>query len=142
MEIEFSFREERSSIFGPINRPVVEVVYFNGEKEADGTPYLDSGADVSLIPKSLGELLGLSIEKGDAISEMNGVGEIGVPVIIKKINLRIGTKVLSTRIAWALVEEVPLLLGRIDIFNIFDITFKRNEKTLFSERGKQQKEAV
>ncbi|HLC80566.1 MAG TPA: hypothetical protein VJG31_02230 [Candidatus Nanoarchaeia archaeon] len=142
MEVEFSFREEHSSIFGPINRPVVEVVYFNRDKEVEGIPYLDSGADVSLIPKSLGEFLGLSMEKGDSISEMKGVGEIGIPVIIKKINLRIGTKVLDTRIAWALIEEVPLLIGRIDIFNIFDITFKRNEKTLFSERGNIKKEAL
>ena len=110
MEVEFAFRKERSSIFGQINRPVVEVVYSNGSKEAEGTPYLDSGADVSLIPKSLGEFLGLSIEKGDAISEMNGIGAMGVPVVIKKINLQIGTKVIDTRIAWALVEEVTLLL--------------------------------
>ncbi|MBS3119107.1 retropepsin-like domain-containing protein [Candidatus Woesearchaeota archaeon] len=142
MEIEFAFREEKSNVFGIIFRPVVDIVYISNGKEVEGTAYIDSGADISLIPRALGEDLGLKIEKGDSISEMSGIGKPGVPIVIKTIKLRLGDKTFNTRIAWALVEEVPLLLGRIDIFNIFDITFKRNEKTLFSERGNITKEAA
>ncbi len=142
MEIEFAFREEKSNVFGIVFRPVVDLVYISGGKEVEGTAYIDSGADISLIPLALGEDLGLKIEKGDSISEMSGIGKGGVPIVIKTIKLRVGDKIINTRVAWALVEEVPLLLGRIDIFNIFDITFKRNEKTLFSEQRKVKKEAV
>ncbi len=142
MEIEFAFREEKSNVFGIVFRPVVDLVYISDGKEVEGTAYIDSGADISLIPLALGEDLGLKIEKGDSISEMSGIGKEGVPIVIKTIKLRVGDKIINTRVAWALVEEVPLLLGRIDIFNIFDITFKRNEKTLFSEQRKVKKEAV
>ena len=47
--------------------------------------------------------------------------------------MKIGDKIIETRIAWALVEEVPLLLGRTDVFNLFDICFKKNEKTVFAD---------
>lgn len=133
MEIEFDFREEQSRIFGPISRPVAEITFINGEKKVLEYPYVDSGADISLMPKSVGDFLGFEIEKTDQITEIKGIGERGVPIIIKKAKIRIGEKLLETRIAWALIEEVPLLLGRTDVFNLFDICFKKNKKTVFKE---------
>ncbi|MBI2652502.1 hypothetical protein HYX00_03460 [Candidatus Woesearchaeota archaeon] len=94
---------------------------------------MDSGADISLISKSVGDLLGLKIENNDKITEAKGIGERSVPIIIKKIKMKIGDKLLETRIAWALIEEVPLLLGREDVFNLFDICFKKNKKTVFMD---------
>ena len=36
------------------------------------------------------------------------------------------------RVAWSLTEDVPLVLGRLDVFNEFDIFFKeREEKVIF-----------
>ena len=133
MEIEFDFREEQSRIFGQILRPVAEVTFINNEKEVLEYPYVDSGADISLIPKSVGNFLGFEIGKADEITEIKGIGERGVPIIIKKAKIRIGEKLFETRIAWALIEEVPLLLGRTDVFNLFDICFEKNKKTIFRE---------
>jgi len=133
MEVEFDYREEHSRLFGSILRPVARVILINGEREFPEHVYVDSGADISLIPKSVGEALGFEIQKTDQIIELKGVGKRSVPVIIKKIKMKIGDKLLSnTRIAWALIEEVPMLLGREDVFNLFDICFKKNKKTTFS----------
>lgn len=41
--------------------------------------YVDSGADVTLIPKSFGELLGFRLESSK-IQEIKGIGEGTVPV--------------------------------------------------------------
>lgn len=133
MEIEFDFREEISKIFGPIKRPVVEVIFKHKGKEILEYPYVDSGADISLIPKSVGDFLGFEIEKTDTITEIKGIGEHGIPIIIKRVMMEIGDKQFETRIAWALIEEVPLLLGRTDVFNFFTISFTRNIKTIFKE---------
>ena len=132
MEIEFDFREEQSRLFGPILRPVAEIVFVNGNKEILESVYVDSGADVSLMPKSVGDALGFTIEKSDNIIEIKGVGERGIPVVLKKLKMKIGETFIETRIAWALIEEVPLLLGRVDVFNFFDICFKKNKKTVFT----------
>lgn len=132
MEIVFDFREEVSRIFGPIKRPVAEVIFKNNEKEILEYPYVDSGADISLISKSVGDSLGFTIEKTDEITEIKGISEREVPIIIKNVKMKIGEKIFDTRIAWALIEEVPLLLGRTDVFNLFDISFNKNTKTIFS----------
>lgn len=132
MEIVFDYREEISRIFGPIKRPVAEVIFKNNDKEILEYSYVDSGADISLISKSVGDSLGFTIEKSDEITEIKGIGERGVPIIIKNVKMKIGEEIFDTRIAWALIEEVPLLLGRTDVFSLFDIVFKRNIKTIFS----------
>lgn len=77
--------------------------------------YIDSGADITLIPRQLGETLGFEIA-GDEIIEIGGLGDAKVPVIIKTVTMLLGEKKINCRIAWALVEEVPPLLGRTDLF--------------------------
>lgn len=42
---------------------------------------------------------------------------------MKKIVLVLDGKEIAARVAWALVEDVPLLLGRVDIFSQFRIIF-------------------
>lgn len=133
MEIDFDFKEEQSGLFGNILRPVARIILVNGEIEVPEHAYVDSGADVSLIPKSIGDLLEFKIKDEDSVEEIKGIGERGVPIIVKKLRMKIGEKAFETRVAWALIEEVPLLLGRTDVFNLFDICFKKNKKTVFTE---------
>ena len=133
MDIEFDFKEEQSKIFGPILRPVVRIVLINEGIEFPENVYVDSGADISIIPKSIGEILRFKIEKTDKINEIKGIGERSVPIIIKRIKIKIEEKIFESRIAWALIEDVPLLLGRTDVFNLFDICFKKNKRTLFKD---------
>lgn len=59
----------------------------------------------------------------------------GVPVVYRKVKLQIEEIKFSCRIAWAQTNEVPSVLGRIDVFNKFDIEFKQKEKkVLFKEK--------
>lgn len=131
MEIEFSFKKENSRIFGLIPRPVARIILINGKIEVPEMVYVDSGADITLIPRSVGELLNFKVEADDKIEEIKGIGERGIPIVIKKVKIKIGEKLIDARVAWSLVEEVPLLLGRVDIFKLFDITFEKERKTVF-----------
>ena len=47
--------------------------------------------------------------------------------------MRIGDMELEPRVAWALIEETPPLLGRLDIFDKFNITFKEKEGKIIFE---------
>lgn len=89
-------------------------------------PYIDSGADVTMIPLSFGKLLGLKVSN----SEINKIGGIrgSVPVAYRKLPVRIGGYQITISVAWALIEEVPPLLGRTDIFDKFNITFKQTKR--------------
>lgn len=130
MEIEFNHRLEHSRIFGSVLRPVARIIFYsNNDSEVPQWVYVDSGADLTIIPKSLGDLLGFELTDNE-IREVKGVGERGIPVILKKAKIKIGEREVEATIAWSLIEEVPLLLGRKDVFDNFEITFKDN-KTIF-----------
>ncbi len=79
--IEFSYRKEYSPVLGHIYRPSAEVILKHNDKIVLFYPYIDSGADITLIPRSLGEMLGLKIS--DDIVELGGLGNNKVAVLIK-----------------------------------------------------------
>lgn len=133
MEIEFDFRKEESSIFGPILRPVARIFLIKGKIKVPEIFYVDSGADVTLIPKSVGEILGFKVKSPNEISEIKGIGERGIPIVIRDVVLQIDKIKIKTKIAWSLIEEVPLLLGREDFFKYFDIIFAKNRRTIFRQ---------
>lgn len=131
MEVEFSFRKERSDLFGSVWRPVARVIVIHRRRRIPQLFYVDSGADVTLIPKSVGDLLGLTLASSQEIREIKGIGERGVPIVIRRLQLQVGSKVFPVRVAWCLLEEVPLLLGRLDCFRLFTIAFRHNLATIF-----------
>jgi hypothetical protein len=134
--IKFKYQRERSNLLGVIHRPVAEVRF----KDFEDNPliafmYIDSGADITLIPRRFGEAIGLNFEEKD-IREISGVGKGSIPVVIREVDLRIGEHEFKARIAWALEESVPPLLGRLDVFDEFDVKFVQREKTIeFEVRG-------
>ncbi len=127
------YREERSSL-GIVLRPVAEVILEEDSFTVEIPMYVDSGADVSMIPFRFGRALGFKQEKGDTIQEVKGISGAGVPYILKEGILVLNGKRLKIRIAWALVEEVPMLMGRMDIFDKFRVVFdERNGWIDFEE---------
>lgn len=84
--IRYKFTEEKSSL-GKVLRPIAEVIL---EKDgfAVGMPmYIDSGADISMIPFRFGRALGFAQEELDAIVEIKGISGAGIPYILKKVGL-------------------------------------------------------
>jgi len=134
--IIFRYREERSKILGKIRRPVAEVKILSLKgKWVEFHPYIDSGADITLIPYTLGLYIGF--KSPSQIVELYGAGSMGVPVEIRRVKMRIGNVDLEPRVAWALIEETPPLLGRSEIFDKFNITFKEEEGIVVFEPIKQ-----
>ena len=136
MTIEFRYREEESEITGTILRPVAALQFKSRSGEwIEIRMYIDSGADMTLIPLSFGRLLGLELRKED-IKHLRGVGGGEVPVIIAKVDIRMDDVEFPIDIAWALEEDVPPLLGRTDLFDRFRIVFDQGEGVIiFEDKG-------
>jgi len=90
-------------------------------------------SDVKFTVSSVGELLGFRVEDEDKIETIRGVGGEGIAIIIKKVKVKIGDMEVPSRIAWSLTEDVSLLLGRLDVFDIFEILFRKNSSTTFRD---------
>jgi hypothetical protein len=120
--IRYRFKEEEGN-FGSVLRPVAEVILENKGLRIVIPMYIDSGADISLIPFKYGKILGFKQEEGDDIQEIKGVSGVSVPYILKRIILVLNGKKFKIRIAWSLIEEIPALMGRIDVFDKFRIIF-------------------
>ncbi len=94
---------------------------------------LDSGADDTVIPKDLSELLGLKEQKDETET-----GGIGGKVKVKKsrfsFRIRGGRENYSLDVPALVLQDsnvdVPLLLGRHGFFENFHITFKQNEEKI------------
>ena len=131
MNLEFAFRRERSDLFGFVWRPVARVTVIHRRRRVPQLFYVDSGADVTLIPKSVRDLLGLKLASPRETQQIRGIGEQGIPIVIRRLKLQVGPRIFPARIAWSLLEEVPLLLGRLDCFRLFEITFRKDLATRF-----------
>jgi len=97
--------------------------------------YIDSGADVTLLPMSFIRALKIKVEEED-IKEIRGIGEGKISVIIKEVKIKICDEIFDARIAIALIEDVPYLLGREDVFERFEVCFRqKNKKICFRYEG-------
>src|SRR3989338_4866030 len=95
---EFGYREEESGIFGKVIRPLI-TAEVKSEK-SDWQPfiaYIDSGADISVAPRSFGEALELDLSKN--VNEVKGIGDARVPISIHKVDLKINGKTLRISLA-------------------------------------------
>lgn len=65
MPIDFRYKKEQSTIFGDVFRPRAEVILKSRDCEIRASMYVDSGADITLIPRILGETLGFELGEGE-----------------------------------------------------------------------------
>jgi hypothetical protein len=101
--------------------PVARVTLRHGMKSFELDMTVDSGADLTMLPYQVG--LNLGFRKGTShVSRLSGISG-GTPYLLKKAALEIGPLRLHPRLAWAQSDDVPVLLGRTDVFDRLTVTF-------------------
>ncbi|MDE3090768.1 MAG: hypothetical protein KGJ80_15440, partial [Chloroflexota bacterium] len=105
-------------------------VFVNGDLALRLHPYLDSGADITVLPYRFGVRLGLTRHDASPL-EFSGEGGGTVPMVIRRIGLRIGTSpMVLVRVGWAQTDDVSLLLGRLDVFDHFTFEFNHTKQEI------------
>ncbi len=84
--------------------------------------YIDSGADLTLIPSDFGKLLGMNLDENR--SALAGVTGAPMKVSLQSAKIRIGASIQEAKVAVALRNDVPYLLGRDGVFKAFKIAFE------------------
>ncbi len=119
--IRFPYMIGTSELYGPIHRPSAMV--FIRSQRNNWLPHVmlvDSGSDFTLVPKSVGELLGFRKESHDRVFRAGGIGG-WIWVVKRRAEFKIGRHRFYADIGWAQTDQAPLLLGRADVFDRFDV---------------------
>ena len=127
--IRFRYQPERSQL-GIIFRPVATVRLRYKKTVIELPLYIDSGADISMIPYRFGKALRLQQTPRDRVRRIRGIAGRSVPYVVKRLNFVFGRRKITARVAWPMTEEVPLLLGRMDLFEKFRITFNERKRVV------------
>lgn len=135
--IRFPSTRGPSEIYGTLHRPNAKVYLLT--QRGTWLPHymlVDSGADYTLIPKSIGDFLGLRKKATEHLFKSGGVGGGSIWVVMRRVQMRIGPHQFPADVGWTNSDEVPLLLGRADVFDRFEVHFKQRERvTEFHWRG-------
>lgn len=126
------YKERESGIFGKTKRPLIDLYIFSEIKKdwlflAD--VLADSGADVSILPRTIGESLARDIKKGKYI-EIRGITPGAyTEVFIHRFTCKIGEAVFQTNFAVADSDDVLPIFGRFNGLDLFEVTFCNGKET-------------
>lgn len=95
---------------------------------------VDSGADISIIPRWTGEDLGLKIDENDYIEKAEGLNGT-VDYVIKNLTFKIDGHQFKAPVGWVQTEDVEdILLGREVVFDLFDVEFRQMDQEIIFKR--------
>lgn len=98
---------------------------------------VDSGADATSLPLSLAEELGISFARRKKVT-MGGVEGKGVVAYPGEVKIRIAEEEIKVR-CFFIESEIMPLLGRMDIFDQFNLIFdNRNQEIVFEKLNKEK----
>ena len=134
--VQFKFRPFLTDRLGLIYRPYATVTLRYGSHSVVDQFLVDAGADMTMIPMRIGNALRLPAPQPGEIIPLGGIGGF-LPAVHRKVIMEIGNHRLEARIAWAQSERSPLLLGRVDVFDFFKITFDQTARVTTFIRKKK-----
>ena len=127
----FDYKECDSGIFGKVKRPLIslDVKSFTGEWIHLRDVLADSGADISILPRDIGELLVKDVTKGKTIELRGIVPYAKLIVFIHNICFRLNGKEFIAPTAVAESNDVLPILGRTKGLDLFEAIFDKGRKT-------------
>lgn len=136
MDVDFDYDYIGDGLHGKIYRPVAKVTFKSPATNSFVSSWMvvDSGADQSVLPKSIALRLNISLEK-DCVKDITiGVGGTKNIYFMKtKIQATIGHFQKMVPIAFIESNDIPPLLGRLGFMEIFDVLFSKKHKVIFRE---------
>jgi len=133
-EIEFPYIQQESKIFGKILRPLIPIEIFSALSNdwiSIDEVLADTGADVTILPRFIGEMLVEDITTGEYI-EIRGITPSSALVaFLHQMKARISDKEFKLPIAIADSNTVPSIFGRVTGLDRFEVNFSNGEKVKF-----------
>ncbi|MEK6890668.1 MAG: hypothetical protein AABX03_00870 [Nanoarchaeota archaeon] len=131
MTISFKYKPVKIKSGKVIHKPIIPLI-INAKESIHTLGLLDSGSDITVIPKEIADEIGIEYKDYNEIS-----GLTGLPIKSREVKIKVtfgkGHEIYSFEIP-ALVplikKDIPLIIGRAGFFDHFKITFIESEKRL------------
>ena len=130
-DLFFPYKRVTSKVFGEVKIPVIKVFLCDG-KEIGIDAILDSGAVISVFPRSICDVIGINFEKGEKASIRTATGE-EIAISVLRVNFKIGDFGFKAIVGFAETEKIPYIIGRLDVFDELDIIFEK-ERVVLNKR--------
>lgn len=131
MTISFKYKTVKRPDGTKVKTPSIPIL-LNGKESFETIALLDSGADISAIPKAIAEILGLNLSGKK--TPAYGIGgkvdsiETKVEIVVEKghehYRFNIPVKVILGN------YDFPVLLGRLGFFSRFVISFDQSQEKI------------
>ena len=109
-----------------ILRPLLPVTLSHEGKSIEATGLIDSGSDISILPYSIGQRLGLIWDERRALIGLSG-NLRQTPAQGVGLMAQVGDfQSVMLMFAWIEAENAPLIFGQISFFMKFDVCFHRS----------------
>lgn len=90
---------------------------------------LDSGADTTMLTTFLAKSLGITFDTTKK-TKLYGIGERSIDAYPGNVSLRLEKEEVDVRCYFIEAKESTLLLGRLDVFDKFNILFNTQKKQI------------
>lgn len=120
--------------YGFIKSPIIPIEIYNGKNWRNVWVYVDSGAFNSILHAKEAVRLGVDYRQGRIIYNTAADGG-AIPVYLHKMPIKIGSIKIIASIGFS--EKLGInfnLLGRKDIFNQFNITFRDQQNEIIFQK--------
>ncbi|MBI2652891.1 retroviral-like aspartic protease [Candidatus Woesearchaeota archaeon] len=129
----FKYQEEKSSLFGIIKRPLVELDIYS-KKLGKWVPFkrvlADTGADICLLPRFMGNLLVEEVTTGIYKRIRGIVPNTYLNGFIHDLRIRMGNKEFTAPVFIADSEDVTPIFGRGKALDLFKACFDGNSTSI------------
>ena len=126
----FDYKEQESGIFGKVLRPLIDFEAYSVVRNKwmiVENVLADTGADVSILPKDLGEALVGDLTKGE-LTEIKGIVPYAKLIVyIHNLKFKINSTEFELPVAIADSNDLPPILGRVKGLDLFDANFEKGK---------------
>ena len=127
----FKYQPSASAIFGIVRRPLVSLDLFSSVKKqwVPVTNLLaDTGADLSIFPRAIGELLIGDIRRGQSLTLRGIVPGALLKGYLHRLSCKFNGRTFRLLVAIAESEDVTAVLGRVDGLDRLIATFVKGRE--------------
>jgi len=134
--MKIPYTQQKSNTFGTISRPLVTIKIYSKTKNIWIPVYdalADTGADLTLMPRYLGEMIVDDITTGKYV-EIKGIAASAVVIgFIHKVRLEVFHKEFDANLVIADTDDVRPVLGRLDVLDLFSVIFDKGKCIILEE---------